>query len=117
MGIKWCWQNIIGFQDIWVKDVNNIDEMVVRSIMFIILKVFTYYFVTLQIQIFDSTSYKEYIKKDFMRFINMADTKGMAIIWRMNNLKIEQIREHEQESLKMNEMLDNLKKILKKWSS
>ena len=29
--------------------------------MFMILKAFTYYFVTMQIQIFDSTAYKEYI--------------------------------------------------------
>jgi hypothetical protein len=42
-----------------------VDEMVVRNIMFIILKAFTYYFVTLQIQIFESTAYKKYKKKDF----------------------------------------------------
>ena len=93
----------------------NVDEMVVRSIMFIILKTFTYYFVTLQIQIFDSTAYKQYIQKDFKRFIDMADTKGTSIIWRINNDKIQKIRHQEQEIFKMNSMLDNLKRILKKW--
>lgn len=68
------------------------DEMVVRNIMFIILKAFTYYFVTLQIQIFDSTAYKKYKEKDFKKYKDMAETKGMAIIWRMNNLKIQKIR-------------------------
>lgn len=68
------------------------DEVVVRSIMFIILKAFTFYFVTLQIQIFDSYAYKNYIQKDFQRHIDMADTKGSSIIWRINNQKIEQIR-------------------------
>ena len=38
--------------------------MVVRSIMFIILKAFTFYFVTLQIQIFNSAAYKRYVKKN-----------------------------------------------------
>lgn len=95
MGIKWCWQNIIGFQDIWIKDVNNVDEMVVRSIMFIVLKTFTYYFVTLQIQIFDSTAYRQYIDKDFQRYIEMADTKGNSIIWRINNEKVQEIRQQE----------------------
>lgn len=61
--------------------------------MFIILKAFTYYFVTLQIQIFDSTAYKEFISKDFKKFIDMADTKGMSIIWKLNNEKIQKIRE------------------------
>jgi hypothetical protein len=52
-----------------------VDEMVVRNIMFIILKALyvfllllvgvTYYFVTLQIQIFDSTAYKKYKENDF----------------------------------------------------
>ena len=83
--------------------------------MFIILKAFTYYFVTTQIQIFESTAYKEYIKKDFKRFIDMADTKGTSIIWRLNNEKIEKIKLQEQENSKMNEMLENLKQILKKW--
>lgn len=117
LGIKWCWQNIIGFQDIWIMDADNVDETVVRSIMFIVLKVFTYYFVTLQIQIFDSTAYKKYIVKDFQRFIDMADTKGTSIIWRMNNDKVAKIRAHEQENLKMNDMLANLKAILKNWQS
>lgn len=56
--------------------------------MFIILKAFTYYFVTLQIQIFNSTAYKRYIRRDFQKFKNMAETKGMGIIWRHNNMKI-----------------------------
>lgn len=89
--------------------------MVVRSIMFIILKTFTYYFVTLQIQIFDSTAYRLYIKKDFQGYINMADTKGTSIIWRINNEKVQAIRQQEQEIFKMNSMLENLKHILKKW--
>jgi hypothetical protein len=97
--------------------VNNVDEVVVRSIMFIILKAFTYYFVTLQIQIFDSTAYQRYIDKDFRKFIDMADTKGNSIIWRMNNRKIEKIKQYESENVKMNDMLDNLKTILKKWST
>ena len=115
LGIKWCWQNIIGFQDIWIKDVNDVDEVVVRSIMFIVLKTFTYYFVTLQIQIFDSTAYRQYIDKDFQRYIDMADTKGNSIIWRINNDKVQEIRQQEQEIFKMNSMLENLKHILKKW--
>lgn len=93
------------------------DEVVVRSIMFIILKAFTYYFVTLQIQIFDSSAYKRYIDKDFKKFIDMADTKGESIIWRMNNKKIEKIKQHESENVKMNDMLENLKSILRKWSN
>ena len=92
-GIKWCWQNIIGFQDIWIKDANDVDEMVVRNFMFIVLKAFTYYFVTLQIQIFESTAYKEYKKKDFQNYKDMAETKGMAIIWSMKNLKMQKIKQ------------------------
>ena len=91
--------------------------MVVRNIMFIILKAFTYYFVTLQIQIFESTAYKEYKKKDFQKYKDMAETKGMAIIWRMNNLKIQKIKHQEEESNKMNDMLSNLKRILKNWQA
>ena len=96
---------------------NNVDEMVVRSIMFIILKAFTYYFVTLQIQIFASTAYKKYIKKDFQKVKDMAETKGMGIIWRNNNMKIQQIKQQEQENHKMNDMLANLKRILKNWQA
>lgn len=95
---------------------NNVDEVVVRSIMFIILKAFTYYFVTLQIQIFDSNAYKRYIETDFKKFIDMADTKGTSILWRNNNRKIEKIKQHESENAKMNDMLENLKAILRKWS-
>lgn len=47
----------------------------------------------------------------------MADTKGNSMIWRMNNRKIEKIKQHEQENVKMNDMLDNLKAILRKWSN
>lgn len=42
------------------------NEAFTRSIIFIILKTITYFFVTLQIQIFSSTAYKVYIKKDFV---------------------------------------------------
>jgi len=92
-----------------------VDEMVVRSIMFIILKAFTYYFVTLQIQIFNSTAYKRYLRRDFQKFKNMAETKGMGIIWRHNNMKIQKLKQQEQENDKMNDMVSNLKRILKNW--
>ena len=91
--------------------------MVVRNIMFIILKAFTYYFVTLQIQIFESSAYKKYKKKDFQLYKDMAETKGMAIIWRTNNLKILKIKQQEEENSKMNEMLSSLKRILKNWQA
>ena len=47
----------------------------------------------------------------------MAETKGMAIIWRMNNLKIQKIKQQEEENNKMNDMLSNLKRILKNWQA
>ena len=47
----------------------------------------------------------------------MADTKGTSILWRMNNRKIEKIKQHESENAKMNDMLENLKTILRKWSN
>jgi hypothetical protein len=60
--------------------------------MYIILKAFTYLFVTLQIQIFSSSAYKKYVKKDMVKFIDMAETKGMSIRMRFNNEKIDQIK-------------------------
>jgi hypothetical protein len=47
----------------------------------------------------------------------MAETKGMAIIWRTNNLKILKIKQQEEENSKMNEMLTSLKRILKNWQA
>ena len=60
--------------------------------MYIILKAFTYLFFTLQIQIFSSSAYKKYVKKDMVKFIDMAETKGMSIRMRFNNEKIDQIK-------------------------
>lgn len=68
------------------------EEAFTRSIIFIILKTFTYFFVTLQIQIFSSTAYKRYIKKDLVKFIDMAETKGMSIRMKFNNEKIAKIK-------------------------
>jgi hypothetical protein len=45
----------------------------------------------------------------------MAETKGMGIIWRHNNMKIQKIKKQDQENNKMNDMLENLKRILKNW--
>jgi len=68
------------------------NEAVARSIIFIVLKTFTYFFVTSQIQIFSSTAYKRYVKKDLVKYIDMAETKGMSIRMKFNNEKIEKIR-------------------------
>ena len=45
----------------------------------------------------------------------MSNTKGMAIIWRHNNMKIQKIKEQETENQNMNSMLNDLKNILKNW--
>jgi hypothetical protein len=63
--------------------------------VYIILKAFTYYFVTLQIQVFSAKAYKEYIDKDFKNYLGMAESKGKAIMWRINNFKIKKIREQQ----------------------
>lgn len=41
------WQNIIGLQDMWTETPNDLNEVTAKSITFIILKAFTFYFVTL----------------------------------------------------------------------
>ncbi len=45
----------------------------------------------------------------------MAETKGISIRMKFNNEKIEQIRSQTQEKKKMDDMLVNLKKLIKKW--
>lgn len=57
-----------------------------------ILKAFTYFFVALSINIFDSTAYKIYMKRDFKKFIDMAELKGKSIRMKFNNEKIEKIK-------------------------
>jgi len=92
-------------------------EVTAKSITYIILKAFTFYFVTLQIQIFGSTAYDKYRKRDFTHFIEMAEKKGKAIMWRENNDKIQKIKQQQSEKGKMDGMLKNLKKVLTKWQS
>jgi len=69
-----------------------VSEVANKSLIYIILKAFTYYFVTLQIQVFESKAYQKYMNKDFKKYIDMAEEKGRANIWRANNLKINQLR-------------------------
>ena len=57
------------------------------------------------------------MNKDFKKYINMAEEKGRAKMWRANNLKIKQIRNQQQEKNKMDDMLKNLKKVLTKWQA
>ncbi len=45
----------------------------------------------------------------------MAEEKGRANMWRANNLKINQLRNQQQEKHKMDDMLKNLKNVLNKW--
>ena len=45
----------------------------------------------------------------------MAEEKGKANMWRANNLKINQLRNQQQEKHKMDDMLKNLKNVLNKW--
>ena len=45
----------------------------------------------------------------------MAETKGVAIMWRYNNEKIEKIKQQQKENNKMDGMLKNLKIVLTKW--
>lgn len=59
------WQNIIGLQDIWAEDANDVNSVTSKGITYITLKAFTFFFVILQIQIFGSRAYKRYMKKDF----------------------------------------------------
>lgn len=70
------WQNIIGLQDIWAEDASDVNSVTSKGITYITLKAFTFFFVILQIQIFGSRAYRRYMKKDFTRFIAMAETKG-----------------------------------------
>lgn len=88
-----------------------------KSITFILLKAVTFYLVALQIQVFDSISYKSFIKRDFLQFLNMAETKGTALNHRFNNQKVEQIKLHLAEQDKMDKMLLNLKGVLTQWQS
>jgi|LauGreDrversion4_2_1035121.scaffolds.fasta_scaffold12084_7 hypothetical protein len=47
----------------------------------------------------------------------MASTKGRALMWRFNNEKVIKIKQHLFEQDKMDEMLENFKKVLKQWQS
>jgi hypothetical protein len=49
--------------------------------------------------------------------MDMAASKGRALIYQYNNFKIEQIKNQQVEKSKMDEMLKNLKKVLTKWQS
>ena len=55
------------------------------------------------------------MNKEFKKYIDMAEEKGRANMWRANNFKINQIRTQQQEKNKMDDMLKNLKKVLTKW--
>jgi hypothetical protein len=65
-----------------------VSEVANKSLIYIILKAFTYYFVTLQIQVFESKAYHKYMNKDFKKYTDMAEEKGRASMWRANNFKI-----------------------------
>ena len=41
---------------------------------------------------FESKAYQKYMNKDFKKYIDMAEEKGRANMWRANNFKINQIR-------------------------
>lgn len=45
----------------------------------------------------------------------MAGTKGVSIRMRFNNEKIEKIKQQQFEKKKMDDMLNKLKKLIKKW--
>jgi protein associated with RNAse G/E len=79
------WQNIIGLVDIWIENAGEVNEVSAKSLIYILLKAFTYYFVTLQIQVFEAKTYKLYIQKEFKKYLSMAEYKGKAILWRFNN--------------------------------
>ncbi len=109
------WQNIIGLQDIWVEDAGQVTEFANQSLVYIFLKAVTFYLVSLQIQVFESQSYHKYMKEDFRKYQLLAQDKGEANIKRMNNLKIQKIREQQIEQHKMDDMLKSLKQFLTQW--
>jgi hypothetical protein len=55
--------------------------------------------------------------KDFRRSLSLAALKGRALAWRFNNIKIEKIKQQQAEQDKMDDMLRDLKAVLRKWHS
>lgn len=119
---KTSWQSIIGFYQIWnIPDgqtVNNLDpgEVNTANVVYILLKAFTYFLVSLQIQIFNAKTYKEkFVKKDLEKFLDQAQTKGLCITYKFNNYKLQKLAEKQHNKKEMENSLVELKRKLKNW--
>jgi len=67
---KYSWQNVIGFYQIWNLSLKDMDEVIPGNILYILLKAFTYFLVSLQIQIFRSKTYKKFTSRELKQYMN-----------------------------------------------